>query len=37
MIPVFIAGMTLAPVVGNLFVTETPESSGEEKDSYFSM
>nr|XP_030131176.3 mis18-binding protein 1 isoform X1 [Taeniopygia guttata]XP_041572318.1 mis18-binding protein 1 isoform X1 [Taeniopygia guttata] len=29
--------VTVAPVVGNLFVTETPESSGEEKDSYFSM
>ncbi|RLV98282.1 hypothetical protein DV515_00010978, partial [Chloebia gouldiae] len=28
--------VTPAPVVGKLFVTETPESSSEEKDSYFS-
>ncbi|XP_077639991.1 mis18-binding protein 1 isoform X2 [Lonchura striata] len=29
--------VTPAPVVGKLFVTESPESSSEEKDSYFSM
>lgn len=36
-IPVVIAGVTPAPLVGKLFASETPNSSSEEQDSYFSI